>query len=151
MELCELVEFPRPFNTGKAYDDEKKCSWKTSDLPAMVVKKSGRGNEYVYSETFPRSYVTKCVFMIVLFVSHIHDESYKKDMDSVDFAGECQAELIKFFACRQRLELNGSPLVDKAQILRDTDPHTDATKGSVVKNRAIVFHMSIEYTNYAQG
>lgn len=150
MTLCEQVEFPRPFTTGKAYDDEKKCSWKRSDLPAMVVQKSGRGNEYTYSASTPRAFVTKCVFQIVLYISHIHDESYKKDMEDVDFAGLCQFELIKFFACRQRLELNGQPLVDKAQILRDTDPHTDTTRGSVVKNRTVVFHMAVEYTNFAR-
>lgn len=149
MALCEMVEFPAPYTTGTAYRDEEECSWDEADMPALVVEKSGRGNEYAYGARPPREIKTRCTYRIILYVSHICDESYQKDMDNVDFAEMCQQALILFFACRQRLELNGLPLVDNAQILRDTDPHTHATKGVVTKNRAIVFNMAVEYTNFA--
>jgi hypothetical protein len=150
MALCEMVTFPAPYTTGTAYTDESECSWAEADLPAMVIEKSGRGNEYTYSASAPREVKVRCTYRIILYMSHICDESYGKKMDNVDFAEMCQQSLILFFACRQRLELDGAPLVNSAQILRDTDPHTLATKGSVTKNRTVIFNMAVEYSNYAQ-
>lgn len=148
MALCELVTFPAPYTTGTAYKDERECSWAEDEMPALVVEKSGRGNEYRYSATAPRQVSVRCTYRIILYVSHICDESYGKNMDNVDFAEMCQQALILFFACRQRLELNGIPLVDVAQILRDTDPHTLATHGAVTKNRTVIFNMTVEYSYY---
>jgi hypothetical protein len=148
MTLCEQVTFPAPYTTGTAYTDETECSWSEADMPAMVVEKSGRGNEYTYSYSTPREIKTRCTYRIILYLSYLCDESYVKDMDNVDYSELCQQALIISFACRQRLELNGLPLVDSAQILRDTDPHTYAIKA--VKLRTVVFTMTVEYTNYAQ-
>lgn len=146
MELCALVPLPAPLAFGTAYTDESECSW--TDLPAYVVEESGRGNEYVYGSLSPRAYTTRTTMRIILYLSYICDESYSKDIDNIDLANQCRAAVIHFFACRQRLELNGSPLVDQAQISRDTSPHTGATRGAVTKYRVIVFNMTVEYEQY---
>lgn len=150
MALCELIELPGPYTTGTAYRDESECSWAEADLPAYVVEESGRGNEYAYGSLNPRQYTTRTVIRIILYLAHICDESSTKDFDNIDYANRCRAQVIHFFACRQRLELDGSPLVDRAVILRDTSPHTYATRGAVTKNRTVVFNMTVEYDNYAQ-
>lgn len=152
MTLCALVPLPAPYTFGTAYRDESECSFDEADLPAYVVEESGRGNEYNYTSLSPRAYVTRSVIRIILYVSHICDESYEKDFDNIDFANRCRAAVIHFFACRQKLEIDGVAMsfLDSALILRDTSPHTYATKGTVTKNRTIVFNMTVEYTNYAQ-
>lgn len=152
MDLCELVTLPAPYTTGTAYRDETECAWAESDFPAYVVEESGRGNEYVYSASSPKSYTTRGIFRIILYLAHICDESYTKDFDNIDYANRCRSAVIQFFACRPRLELNGSPLmsVERAEILRDTSPHTYVTRGSMTKNRTVVFNMTVEWTTYAQ-
>lgn len=149
MELCELITLPT-YGAGTAYRDEPECAWTETDLPAYVVEESGRGNEYLYGSLSPRAYTTRTLIRIILYLSHICDESEIRDMDSVDLAERCRATVIQFFACRQRLELDGSPLVDRAVITRDTSPHTYATKGSETKNRTVVFTMTVEYEQYVQ-
>lgn len=150
MTLCNLVPLPAPLTFGVAYTDESECSWDEADLPAYVVEESGRGNEYIYRGTSPREYVTRSSIRILLYLNYICDESDSKDIDNIDLANQCRAAVIHFFACRQRLELNGSPLVDLAQITRDTSPHTGATKGSTTKYRIIVFNMTVDWAQYAQ-
>lgn len=153
MALCELIPLPAPYTFGHAYRDESECSWAKADLPAYVVEESGRGSEYVYDyNAIPCSYLTRANIRIILYVGHICDESYGKDFDNVDFANLCRAAVINFFAQRPRLALTSPrhpPLVEKAQILRDTSPHTGATKGSNNKNRVVVFKMAVEYVNFA--
>jgi hypothetical protein len=151
MELCELIELPSPYGTGKAYRDEKECSWKASDLPAYVVEESGRGADYDYDlNAIPCSYRARETIRIILYLSHISDESYSKDLDSIDLANRCKAAVIHFFATKQSLQMNSVALVDRARIVRATSPHTGATKGSTTKNRIIVFNLAVEYTNYAR-
>lgn len=150
MALCNLVPLPAPLTFGVAYTDEPECAWEEADLPAYVVEESGRGNEYSYGSLSPRQYTTRTTIRILLWLSYICDESITKDIDNVDLANQCRAAVIHFFACHQRLELNGSPLVDRAQITRDTSPHTGATKGATTKYRILVFNMTVEYDNYAQ-
>lgn len=150
MALCNLVPLPAPLTFGTAYTDESECSWDEADLPAYVVEESGRGNEYIYTSLSPRAYTTRSTIRIILYLSYICDESYSKDIDNIDLANRCRAAVIHFFACHQRLELNGLPLVDRAQITRDTSPHTGATKGATTKYRIMVFNMTVEYEQYAQ-
>jgi len=151
MALCELIPLPSPYTTGTAYRDEEECSWKEGDLPAYVVEESGRGSEYVYNPDSVRcSYLTRDVIRIILYLSHIQDESYSKDFDNIDYANRCKAAVINFFAQHQALEMDYEPYVEKALITRATSPHTGATHGAVTKNRIIVFNMAVEYVNYAQ-
>jgi hypothetical protein len=153
MDLCELIELPAPYTTGTAYRDESECSWAGDDLPAYVVEESGRGSEYEYNiNSDPCQYRTRDAIRIILYLAHICDESYTKDFDNIDYANRCKAAVIKFFAKRQTLALANPmfpPLVERAQILRATSPHTGATHGSVTKNRIIVFNMTVDYINYA--
>lgn len=150
MALCNLVPLPAPLTFGTAYTDESECSWAEEALPAYVVEESGRGNEYSYGSLSPRTYTTRTTFRILLYLNYICDESYSKDIDNIDLANLCRAAVIHFFACHQRLELNGSSLVDSALITRDTSPHTGATHGATTKYRIIVFNMTVEYVNYAR-
>jgi len=151
MELCELIALPSPYPLGTAYRDEKECSWKTGDLPAYVVEESGRGSEYLYNDPAdPCAYLTRDTIRIILYLSHIQDESYKKDFDNIDLVNRCKAVVIHFFAKRQKLQLDYEPYVDKAQIIRAGSPHTGATSGAVSKNRIIVFNMAVEYMNFAE-
>jgi hypothetical protein len=153
MALCELITLPSPYSTGDAYVDEDECSWDTDDFPAYVVEESGRGSEYEYNiNADPCAYLTRDTIRIILYLAHICDESYAKDFDNIDYANRCKAAVIQFFAKRQTLALTSPmfpPLVEKAQILRATSPHTGVTHGSVTKNRIVVFNMTVEYLNYA--
>lgn len=156
MALCELIQLPTAlpstdpmvYTTGTAYRDESECSWKLADLPAYVVEDSGRGSEYTYTNTFPCSVITRDVIRIILYLSHIKDETYAKNLDAIDLTNRIKAAVILFFAARPTLALSdGISYVDRARILRATSPHTYATKGAESKNRVIVFNMTVDYTN----
>lgn len=159
MALCETIVLPptvpdedppAPAITGLAYRDEEECSWKTSDLPAYVVEESGRGSEYVYNYgSDPCAYLTRDQIRIILYLSHICDESYTKDFDSIDYSNRCKAAVVLFFAGKPKLQMPWPPFVESARITRSTSPHTGATKGATTKNRIIVFNMTVEYVNYA--
>jgi hypothetical protein len=149
MELCERITLPSPYGTGKAYRDESECSWKSSDLPAYVVEDSGRGSEYQYADSYT-SYHTQDTLRIILYLSHISDESYKKDLDSIDLASVCKQTILQYFAAKRGLAIdNTRDLVESAIITRASSPHTYMTTGSKPKNRVIVFTMLVRYLNFA--
>lgn len=149
MALCELIELPAPFTTGTAYRDESECSWKASDLPCYVVEESGRGSEYDYADSHV-TYQTRDTIRIIMYVSHIQDESFARDFNNVDLANRCKASVIDFFAKRPTLSLNGDGgIVELARITRASMPHTYPTKGNKPKNRTVVFTMPVVFLNFA--
>jgi hypothetical protein len=149
MAHCERIMLPSPFTTGHAYRDEQECSWKVSDLPAYVVEEAGRGSEYDYADA-GTSYDTRDQIRIILYLSHIKDESYKKDFDNVDLANRCKAAVIHYFAARPTLSLDyDGGLVERARIVRASSPHTGPTLGTNTKNRVVVFLMAVQFANYA--
>jgi hypothetical protein len=148
--LCPLITLPDPLTTGTAYRDEEECSWAEADLPAYVVKAGARGAEYQYSDSNV-SYFTTRDIRIGLYIAHICDESYTKDMDQVDFAEEVAQTVIHFFAARPTLSMDGDEgIVEEARIVSATAPHTMATKGAVTKNRGIQFRMVVRFLNFAR-
>lgn len=163
MALCETIVLPPtlpeadppddppvPPITGTAYRDETECAWAASDLPVYVVEESGRGSEYVYNyNSDPCAYLTRDQIRIILYLSHICDESYTKDFDNIDYTNRCKAAVIQFFAKIPKLQMPWPPYVELARITRSTSPHTYATRGAVTKNRVIVFTMAVEYVNFS--
>lgn len=150
MTLCEQIILPDPLTTGTAYKTEEECSFKASDLPAYVVKASPRGNQYEYADS-STVYMTQREFRIGLYVSQICDESYKKDMDAVDFCETITQTVVDFFAARKTLMNDaGNNLVESARIIDSIAPHTRATKGSNPKNRGIQFRMVVRFSNFAK-
>lgn len=150
LELCPLIQLPAPLTTAAAYKTEEECSFKASDLPAFVVKAGARGNQYEYSDS-STVYFTQREFRIGLYVSHICDESYKKDIAMVDFCELITQTVVDFFASRRTLMNEaGRNLVESAYIADSTAPHTMATKGSNPKNRGIQFRMVVRFSNFAK-
>jgi hypothetical protein len=150
MTLCEQIVVIAPDTTGTAYKTEEACSFKASDLPAFVVKAGARGNQYEYADS-GTTYITQREFRIGLYVSHICDESYKKDMDAVDSCELITQTVVDFFAARRTLMNDeGHNLVESARIIDSTAPHTMGTKGSNTKNRGIQFRMVVRFSNFAK-
>jgi hypothetical protein len=149
MTLCEQIVVIAPDTTGTAYRTEEACSFKASDLPAFVVKAGARGNQYEYADS-GTTYITQREFRIGLYVSHICDESYKKDMDAVDSCELITQTVVDFFAAIPTLSLDyDEGLVEQARIIDSTAPHTMGTKGGNTKNRGIQFRMIVRFTNYS--
>ena len=150
MTLCGQIALPAPYATVTVYKDEQECSFKSDDLPAFVVKAGARGNQYEYSDTHV-SYITIREFRIGLYVAHLSDESYKRDMDMVDLCETLTQTVVDYFAALPTLSLDyDEGLVEQARIIDSTAPHTMATPGSTTKNRGIQFRMSVRFLNFAR-
>lgn len=151
MTLCAQIELPAPISgVGTVYRTEEECSFAAEDLPAFVVKAGARGNQYEYGDT-TTTYITQREFRIGLYVAHIADESYRRDMDAVDYCETLTQTVVDFFAARSTLmDADGNNLVDRARIVDSTAPHTMATKGSNTKNRGIQFRMVVRFSNFSR-
>lgn len=152
MELCPLIPLPAPLSAGTAYKSEGECSFAAGDLPAFVVTVGPgiRGAEYQYADS-QVSYWTTRDIRIALYVAHIGDESYTRDMDMVDFVEVVSQTVVQYFAAKPTLSIDGDEgLVEEARIVSATAPHTMATKGSETKNRGIQFRMVVRFLNFAR-
>jgi hypothetical protein len=153
MTLCAQIELPAPLTpitSERVYRDESGCSFKAADLPAFVVKAGGRGNQYEYADS-SIVYFTQREFRIGLYIAHMTDESYARDMDQVDLTELATQSVVDFFAARKTLMNDaGNNLVESARIIDSTIPHTMATKGSNTKNRGIQFRMVVRFSNFAK-
>lgn len=143
MALAERIQLTTTPNPMHVYHTEEECSFSDDDLPAMVVKISPRERRFARRDT-NRTHETTFTMLIALYVSHICDDSYGKDMDGQDEAELAAGEVIDYLAARPTLSMNyDNGIVDSAEIESMIGPHTMPTKGSNSKNRGVQLRMTV--------
>lgn len=137
MALCELIALPSPLGASHAYETEEECSFSSDDLPAFVIH---HAPDQTYSRLADASYATQFEFLILLYVSPIQDESYRKNVDAWDVVYDCMEVVNDFFAARPTLAMNDGGVVDQAQMSRGRKIPL-ATKGSDTKYHGASFRL----------
>jgi len=139
MALCEAITLPSPLGDSHAYETEEECSFGPDDLPAFVVIDAP---DEAYSRANTAAYTTQTEFLILLYISPIADESYRKNVEAWDLVRDCMEVTNDFFAAKPTLAMNDGGVVAYAQMSRGRRT-TLTTKGSDTKYHGAVFRMSI--------
>lgn len=137
--LCEFIQLPSPLGASHAYETDEECSFGPDDLPAFVVIDLP---DEQYSRMSSDAYGTQAEFLIMLYVSPIADESYRKNVDAWDLVRDCMETVNDFFAAKPTLGMNDGGAIAGAQMSRGRRT-TLTAKGSDTKYHGATFRMSV--------
>lgn len=139
LALCEVITLPSPLGASHAFETHEECSFGPDDLPAFVVIDLP---DEQYSRVSSNTFGTQAEFWIMLYVSPIKDESYRKNVDAWDLVRDCMETVNDFFAAKPTLGMNDGGVVGGAQMSRGRRTEL-ATKGSDTKYHGATFRMSV--------
>lgn len=143
MALAARIQLPTTLNPMHVYEAEEECSFAESDLPAMVISVSPRPRTYAWDDS-NSTHTTTFELLLSLYVSHVCDTSYGRDISAYDIAEIGAQTVVDTFAARPTLSMNyDHGLVDRAEITRGAGPHTMPTKGTTNKNLGFQFRMTV--------
>jgi hypothetical protein len=144
LALCELITLPSPLGHGKAYETEEECSFSTKDLPAFIVMEApdvtfGRVDNALYRITEE--------FIILVYISKMHDESFRRNVDAWNTVKDAREAISDFFFKRPTLAMNDAGIVDYAQLSRGRK-QTLEKNGN--KYHGLSFRMNVAFTRYVE-
>lgn len=144
LALCEAITLPSPLGRGKAYETEEECSFSSKDLPAFVVMDAP---DETYGRVDNTTYRATEEFIILVYVSRMHDESYRKNVDAWNLVKDAREAISDFFFQKPTLAMNDAGVVDGAQLSRGRK-QTLTHMGN--KYHGLSFRLSVGFTRRAE-
>lgn len=142
LALCEAITLPSPLGHGKAYETEEECSFSSKDLPAFVVMESP---DVTFGRVDSDTYRATEEFIILLYVSRQHDESYRANVGAWNLVKDSREVISDYFFQKPTLALNDAGVVDYAQLSRGRK-QTLTHMGN--KYHGLTFRLSVAFTRY---